>query len=305
MAKTLAQLQEAFNNKNSGGTNTNSDWKKFFQFWKIQEGQTAIVRFLPDLDDENPLGFLVENLTHELHINGQKRVVGCLAMHGEQCPICVASRKFYDEGDDKTGKKYYRKKSYIGQAIVVESPIEHNQDEIVKLVEFGPAIFKIMQAAFGSGDLDNAPYELKGGYNFRFKKTKKGEYADYSTSSFSPKMSDVGEDVIESINMYNLADYRTKTIDASTMQAMLDTDLTGAAFSDGDSAQTPAPKPAAAKAAKAEDDDADDAPAPKASKAAAETPATAEEGAAGSADYLKVIRERAAAKRKAQEEAGE
>ena len=49
-----------------------------------------------------------------------------------------------------------------------------------------------MQAAFGSGDLDNAPYELKGGYNFRFKKTKKGEYADYSTSSFSPKMSDIG-----------------------------------------------------------------------------------------------------------------
>lgn len=227
----LEALRSAFDKK--GGTGGgDQNWKLFYSFWKMPDDSTAIVRFLPDADEDNGLGFLVENLQHELIINGQKKKVPCLSMHGEDCPICALSRKHYDEKNEELGKKYYRKKSYIGQVLVIESPIEHDQAQLVKLIEFGPAVFKQIQAAFGSGDLDEVPYALKGGYNFRIKKTKSGQYASYTTSSFAPKQTDLDDDIIEKINLFNLADYRGKKMDRATVEAMLVADQTGQAFGD-------------------------------------------------------------------------
>ena len=265
----LDALKGAFEKKNAGGGGDQS-WKLFYPFWKIPEDSQAVVRFLPDLDEDNNLQFLVEKLEHELVVNGQKKRVPCLTMFGEECPICALSRQYYDEKNDEMGKKYYRKKSYIGQIIVVESPIEHDQAQLVKLIEFGPAVFKQIQAAFQSGDLEEVPYEFKGGYNFRIKKTKSGQYASYSTSSFAPKQSSLDEDVIEQINLYNLADFRGQKPDRATVEALLVADQTGASFNDGsdDSDDTPAPAPAPAPAAKA-------APAPVAEEAAAPAPAPA------------------------------
>lgn len=227
----LDALKAAFDKKASGAGGDQS-WKLFYQFWKMPDDSTAVVRFLPDLDEDNNLGFLVENLQHELVVNGQKKKVPCLSMHGEHCPICELSRKYYDEKNEDMGKKYYRKKSYIGQVIVIESPIEHDQSQLVKLIEFGPAVFKQIQAAFQSGDLEEAPYELKGGYNFRIKKTKSGQYASYTTSSFAPKQTDLDDDIIESLNLFNLADYRGKKPDLATVEALLVADQTGQSFSE-------------------------------------------------------------------------
>jgi len=258
----LDALKANFAKKGSSGGDQN--WKLFYPFWKMPDDSTAVVRFLPDLDEENSLGFLVENLQHELVVNGQKKKVPCLKMHGEDCPICNLSRKFYDEKNEEMGKRYYRKKSYIGQVIVVESPIEHDQAALVKLIEFGPAVFKQIQAAFQSGDLEEAPYEFKGGYNFRIKKTKSGQYASYNTSSFAPKQTDLDDEVIEAITLYNLNDYRSKKTDAATVEALLVADQTGQSYDDGSgdsddaaaapaaaapAAEAPAAKPAAVKAA--------------------------------------------------------
>lgn len=234
----LEALKSAFDKKNTSGGGDQT-WKLFYSFWKMPDDSVAVVRFLPDLDEENNLGFLVENLQHELTVNGQRKKVPCLAMHGEDCPICNLSRKYYDEKNEEMGKKYYRKKSYIGQVIVVESPIEHDQAQLVKLIEFGPAVFKQIQAAFQSGDLEEAPYELKGGYNFRIKKTKSGQYASYTTSSFAPKQSDLEDEIIEQLNLYNLMDYRGKKPDLATVEALLIADQTGQQFSgDGDDQPT-------------------------------------------------------------------
>jgi hypothetical protein len=192
------------------------------------------------------MGFLVENLAHELVINGKREKVPCLKMYGEECPICALSQNYYDEKsadhNEQLGKKYYRKKSYIGQVLVMETPLEHDQDQLVKLIEFGPAVFKQIQAAFQSGDLEEAPFELKGGYNFRIKKTKNGEYASYTTSSFAPKQTDVGDDVIERLELFNLADYRTARVTRDVLEAMLIADQTGQAYGD---APAQSEKPAA------------------------------------------------------------
>ena len=270
--RSLASLTEQFKQKTTegGGGGNAAVWRLFFNFWKADMDTVSVVRFLPDADEENPMGFLVENLAHELVINGKREKVPCLKMFGEECPICTLSQGYYDEKsadhNEQLGKKYYRKKSYIGQVLVMETPIEHDQEQLVKLIEFGPAVFKQIQAAFQSGDLEEAPFELKGGYNFRIKKSKSGEFASYTTSSFAPKQTDVGDDVIEKLDLFNLADYRTARMSRDVLEAMLIADQTGAQFGEAKpSSQAPAqglklaPKAAPAQAAKAEG--AEDAPA--------------------------------------------
>ena len=289
--RSLADLAAAFTSKaNEGGGN--ATWKLFFNFWKAPVDSVSTVRFLPDADEENPMGFLVENLTHELHINGKREKIACLKMYGEACPICELSARFYDknsaEHSDELGKMFYRKKSYVGQVLVLETPVEHDAEALVKLIEFGPQVFKQIQAAFQSGDLDEAPYELKGGYNFRFRKSVTGSGQNsYTTSNFAPKQTDVADDLIETLNLYNLADYRAPKLDRAAIDAML------VAAQSGGSYEAPA-----AKAAPAAEDDAstDEAAAP-----AAVTAAAPAEGAKLS--IVEQLRQRAAAAKAAQQAA--
>jgi hypothetical protein len=210
--------------------NSESPYKKFFPFWKMEDDTTTVVRFLPDRNESNPLGFLVENLQHELTINGERKRVPCLSMYGEKCPICELSRKYYNEKNEDLGYKYYKKKSYIGQVIVVESPIETNDSDLVKLIEFGPKIFKAIQAGFKSGDLEESPDDMKAGYNFRIKKTKSGKWSDYGTSTFSPKQTPLDDSLIESLTRYDLSEYRTPYMDYDTVANMLLADQTGASY---------------------------------------------------------------------------
>jgi hypothetical protein len=297
--RSLADLAAAFTSKtNEGGGN--ATWKLFFNFWKAPVDSLSTVRFLPDADDENPMGFLVENLTHELNINGKREKVACLKMYGEACPICELSSRFYDknsaEHSEELGKMFYRKKSYIGQVLVLETPVEHDAEQLVKLIEFGPQVFKQIQAAFQSGDMDEAPYELKGGYNFRFRKTVTGSGQNsYTTSNFAPKQTDVADDLIQSITLYNLGDYRTAKTDRAALEAMLVAAQTGGSYeAAAPAAAKPAAKPVVAKAAPADDHGDEEPSAP----AAAPAPA---DGAKLS--IVEQLRQRAAAAKAAQQAA--
>jgi hypothetical protein len=242
--RSLADLAAAFTSKASEGGSGNATWKLFFPFWKMPVDTVSTVRFLPDADEENPLGFITENLTHELNINGKREKVACLKMHGEQCPICDLSAKFYDKNSsdfsEEMGKMFYRKKSYIGQVLVLETPVEHDAAQIVKLIEFGPQIFKQIQAAFQSGDLEAAPYDLKGGYNFRFRKSVTGSGQNsYTTSNFAPKQTDVADALLEEITLYSLGEYRTQKIERTAIDAMLIAAQTGASYSPAGASETP------------------------------------------------------------------
>jgi hypothetical protein len=244
--RSLADLAAAFNKKASSGGG-NQEWKLFFPFWKADVDTTTTIRFLPDRDEDNELSFLVENLTHELMVNGKKETVACLEMHGERCPICELSRKYYDKSgpdhNEQLGKKYYRKKSYVGQVLVVDSPIEYDSQRLVHLIEFGPAIYKAIQAGFTSGDMEEVPYAFNGGYNFRIRKTQNGEYAGYTTSSFAAKQTDLEPAVVEAVmaELYDLKQYRAKKVDLATVELMLEADRTGRSVQRGDDAPAPTP----------------------------------------------------------------
>lgn len=238
MSSKLDLLKAAFAPKEKKEFN----FTKFYNFWKMAAGETAIVRFLKDANLDNPRQFVVDNLTHSLQINGKKRVVACLEMYGEPCPICELSRDLYNQaaaaGETKDrpgplmaqGKKYYRKKEHLAQVKVVTSPIEYEKNEGHEHempIAIGPQIFKLIQAAFSSGDLEEVPYELKGGYDFRIIKSEQGGNANYTLSKFAPKQTDVSEDVIAGLNLYDLATLRNRKTDRATMEAMLLADQTG------------------------------------------------------------------------------
>lgn len=241
MTSKLDALKAAFapKEKKEGGGGT---FTKFYNFWKMADGEMAAVRFVKDANPDNPRQFLVENLTHSLMINGKKRVVACLSMYDEPCPICELSRDYYAQGaaagETKDapgplmalGKKYYRKKEYLGQVVVQQSPIEYEKNdghEMEMPISIGPQIFKLIQTAFASGDLDEIPFELKGGYDFRIRKTMQGQNANYSTSSFAGKQSDLSDDTIAKLNPYDLNTLRNRKTDRATMEAMLLAERTG------------------------------------------------------------------------------
>lgn len=231
MAKrSLAELTAAFAPKEGTG---NTAWKDYFGFWKSKVGQESVVRLLPDLDDENPMGFLVEKHIHQFTVNGKKEEILCGRQHNEdgECPFCEHSAKFYamaeeakknNDAEAETrlraeGKKFYKKKSYLGRALIVSTTAQELAEDVgqVRFVEFGPAIFKNMNAAFQSGDLDEVPFDLKGGYNYVLRKTQSGQYASYDTSSFRYKQVELSDDVIKDVIMPALKDLKAHVGDTA------------------------------------------------------------------------------------------
>lgn len=274
-------LLGAMTAKTGGGGN--GDWKRYFQFWKAPIDSQIVIRFLPDLNEDNSFQFYVVKYHHELFVNGKKEYHNCRATWGEQCPICAASAKAYAENDEVLGKQLYRKKSFISQVIVVESPIEHDASKLVKLIEYGPAIQKTIISDLQSGDLEEVPYEYKGGHNFRINKTQSGKNASYTTSKFAPRPTDLDDDVIEAAKaeMIDLSSALGKMPSYDESEALLTAFFTGQSYApdDGDSGSD-APAKFESRPASSQDDDApatqaESAPAPSASGAAPKSAAAA------------------------------
>lgn len=244
MALDINQLKAAFSKKSEGSENTGF-WDKFYPFYKMDFDAVVTFRFLPDADDENPLGFIVENKYHELTINGQKKRIACLKMFGESCPCCEHSARYYSEGDQTMGKKFWRKIDYIAQGLIVNSPFEYeikSDDNPVRLVSLGPKIYKKIENAIVKGDLENMPYDLQEGHDFRIEKSKQGDYADYSNSSFRPKPTAISEEMLARIKLYNLKDFRFAKVEREQMETMIEAFLTGRALEEKspDTPKTPA-----------------------------------------------------------------
>jgi hypothetical protein len=74
-------------------------------------------------------------------------------------------------------------------------------------------------------DMDNLPTDYEQGTDFRLTKTTKGQYADYSTSSWSRKERSLNEEeraIIETHGLFNLNEYMPKRPTADDMQVIKD-----------------------------------------------------------------------------------
>ncbi len=258
--QTLEALRSQFS-KPSGNDRENLP-NNYYPFWNMEDGQQCKIRFVPDLNQDNPFGFLVQKVMHTLEIDGEKKSVPCLSMYGKECPICKVSSDFYKNKDEVNGKKYWKKRQYIGQALVVEDPL--NPDATTgekhtgkfRYVALGFQIYKIIEESFKSDEiLESIPYNFEDGYDFIIKKTSQGKYATYTSgTTFARKQRALSEDelVIVEDGMIDLASLLPKEPELDKIEAMLRSALHGGSYSEDD---VPTPPRRQSPAASNNDDD--------------------------------------------------
>jgi hypothetical protein len=267
MAKlTLDALKAQFKKPDTNNEGGDGLRNNYYPFWNMKLGEQAVVRFLPDADTDNPMGFLVEKQMHTLTINGEKKSVPCMKMYDEDCPICKVSAAYYKAEDKENGKKYWKKRQYIGQVLVMEDPLPadketgENHEGKVRFVALGSQIYDLIKAAFEDGDLEDIPFDYELGTNFVIKKKEQGEYASYATSKFVKHSSTLDDETITNIKgqLATLSTLLPKNPGIDKVEAMLEAAMNGTEYKTSDRKTTkeaenddgPATKPTPNKVAK-------------------------------------------------------
>jgi hypothetical protein len=222
LAEIRAKLQAQENRKGGDGQSTGDN--AIYAHWNIAENTTARVRFLPDADTKNAF-FWAERLMIKLPFAGIKGQVDskptmvqvpCVEMYGEACPVLAEVRTWFkDPNLEEMGRKYWKKKSYLFQGFVRDNPLSDDKtpENPIRRFIISPQIFNLIKNALMDPELENMPTDFAGGLDFSVKKTSKGGYADYSTSTWARKETALTADeadAIEKFGLYNLADFLPK-----------------------------------------------------------------------------------------------
>lgn len=195
-----------------------------YPFWTMEEGETAIVRFLPDGNENNDF-FWEERLIIKLPFKGIKGVtdkkvivnVPCIEMYGKTCPIISEIRPWWKDNDlVNLARTYYKKKSYIFQGFVVKSPFEEEGEGTgrydLRRFIIGSQLFDIIKASLMDPDMEELPTDFTHGVDFKISKTSSGQYSSYTTSNWSRKTRPLEEGELETVKagLWNLRDFLPK-----------------------------------------------------------------------------------------------
>lgn len=244
MALSMEQLRAAFKSEDKSQSRPNN----YYPFWLMNTGEQCVVRFLPDGNEDNPQGFVVEKATHSLLINGEEKKVRCFKPESD-CPICKVSAAFYKDNDELNGKKYWKKKQHIAQAIIVEDPLPPDKETKathqgqVRFIALGYQLYNIIKDSFESGELGEIPpYQYIGGCDFIIKKTEQGKYASYAVGSrFARRSSDLTEEQIavveeQKIDLITLLPAYTEM---TKVESMLEASLNGGGYGETEHVSVP------------------------------------------------------------------
>ncbi len=218
LAEIRARLA-AQENKQSGNTQRQQD-NTVYPHWNMDEGTTATIRFLPDGDSKNEF-FWVEKQIIKLPFNGVKgdpnvkRIevqVPCNDMYvPNSCPILAEVRPWYkDESLKEMANKYWKKRSYIFQGFVRANPLGEDKQPANPIRRFviSPQIIPIVKAGLMDPEILELPTDYQRGLDFNIKKTSKGGYADYSTSTWARRESSLTEAELAAIEAHGLFDLK-------------------------------------------------------------------------------------------------
>lgn len=195
-----------------------------YAHWNISEGSTATVRFLPDGDPNNTF-FWVERQVIKLPFNGVKGdpnvkqtvvQVPCVEMFGDNCPILSEVRPWFKDASlEEMGRKYWKKRTYLFQGFIRANPLgdDATPENPIRRFIISPQIIPIIKNGLMDPEIEELPTDYMRGLDFHIKKTSKGQYADYSTSSWARKESSLTEAeqaAIEAHGLFNLSDFLPK-----------------------------------------------------------------------------------------------
>jgi len=189
-----------------------------YAHWNIDEGASAVLRFLPDGNTDNTF-FWVERAMIKLPFPGIKGgdskdvlvQVPCMEMYGtsEPCPILAEVRPWFkDKALEDMGRKYWKKRSYVFQGFVHQDPMneENKPENPIRKFMISPSIFNIIKASLMDVEMEELPTDYNSGLDFRIAKTQKGQYADYGTSTWSRKETGLTEEELKAIDTFGLND---------------------------------------------------------------------------------------------------
>lgn len=224
---TLAEIRAKLlqQEKQKGGNFSGGD-NAIFPHWNTPENETTVVRFLPDGDTTNDF-FWRERQMINLEFSGVKGgdegkpvtvKVPCVEMwEGVKCPIHEEIRPWFkDPSMEDMARKYWKKRSYLFQGLVVNTQVTEEEAPANPLRRFiiSTQIYKIIQSALMDPDFgDYMPTDYDNGIDFRITKTKKGQYADYTTSTWARKERSLNQqerDAVAEHGLFNLVDFMPK-----------------------------------------------------------------------------------------------
>lgn len=229
-----AKLLAKENKKSDAAKGKTGGDHAIYQFWNIPEGSQASIRFLPDGDPSNDF-FWVERLVINLPFQGVKGdpskgevkvTVPCMQMYGEECPIIAETRSWWNDPELKeVARKYWKKKSYIFQGFVVNSPFEeqNSPENPIRRFAINTSLFEIIKASLMNTDFEDLPTDYINGRDFKILKTSKGGYANYTTSNWSMRTRSLSAEeaaAIEAHGLYNLKDYLPKKPTAEELEVI-------------------------------------------------------------------------------------
>jgi hypothetical protein len=245
LAEIRAKLKEQ-ESRTSGGSTSGGD-NAIFPFWNMKEGETSVLRFLPDGDESNTF-FWKERLMIKLPFAGVKGEtdsrpvqvqIPCMEMYGETCDILNEVRGWFkDPSLEDMGRKYWKKRSYVFQGFVTDSPLQEDKtpENPIRRFIIGPQIFQIIKAALMDPDMEELPTDYTAGVDFRLAKTTKGGYADYSTSNWARRERPLGDAEMQAVNthgLFNLSDFLPKKptdVELKVMKEMFEASVDGEAY---------------------------------------------------------------------------
>jgi hypothetical protein len=242
---TLAEIRAKLKStEQRGSENKFSGDNSIYPFWNLKEGAESTLRFLPDGNTDNTF-FWVERAMIKLPFAGIKGEsesknitvqVPCMEMYGDTCPILAEVRPWFkDPTLEDMGKKYWKKRSYIFQGFVTDDGLAEKDtpENPIRRFIIGPQIFQLIKNALTDPDMEDLPTDYVHGLDFRMKKTSKGGYADYGTSTWSRKtrpLSDAEQASIKQYNLYNLTDFLPKKpgeVELKVMKEMFEASVDG------------------------------------------------------------------------------
>lgn len=212
LAEIRAKLQKQDQKSQSNFTSGDN-----YPFWNIPNDEQARIRFLPDANQDNTF-FWVEKQMIRIPFPGIKGGdtskaitidVPCAETWGETCPILTETRPWWNDDSLKDmARKYWKKRTYIFQGYVQDSPLkeENEPENPIRRFVVSPQIFKLIKSSLLDPDFENIPTDYINGTDFIICKTQKGEYADYTTSKWARKETALTEEQLDAIEEHKLRD---------------------------------------------------------------------------------------------------
>lgn len=165
---------------------------------------SATIRFLPQKDpSKSPI---VRTFRHSLEQKGRWFIEECPVTVGKKCPVCEYSSSIWGDDED-TARKFWRKKTYIANVLIVDDPAKPENNGRVMLFKFGQQIYDMIMKVVNCEDESERLniFDFDEGYNLKLNCIQLSGYNNYDRkSAFSLKPSAVaGGNETEQEKIYN------------------------------------------------------------------------------------------------------